>query len=107
MIVVSMTVCAQFKETPPAPYSPAVAHQKIQMLLESDDPDNPQQTAEKLSGLLVWYRDIVDEELIAAWTGDHRAKLPVLMPLLADSRVASAIVEFSWHVSSLSVYVSI
>ena len=75
----------------------AVARQKIRMLLESGDPDNRQQTAETLSGLLVWYRDIIDDELIAAWRGDQRASLPTLMPLLADSRVASAIVEFSWR----------
>ena len=96
-VAVSMTVSAQFKETLPAPYSPAVAHQKIRMLLESGDPDSPQQKTDTLSGLLVWYRDIVDDELIAAWRGDQRAKLPTLMPLYADARVASAVVEFSWH----------
>ena len=51
-VAVSMTVRAQFKETPPAPYSPAVARQKIRLLLESGDPDNRQQAAETLSGLL-------------------------------------------------------
>ena len=95
-VALSMPVCAQFKEAPPAPYSLAVARQKIRLLIETD-PDNRQQTAEKLSGLLVWYRDIVDDELIAAWKGDQRAKLPALMPLLADSRVASAIIDFSWR----------
>jgi hypothetical protein len=103
-VAVSMTVSAQFKETPSAPYSPAVARQKIRMLLESGDPDNRQQTAETLSGLLVWYRDIVDDELIAAWKGDQRANLPVLMPLYADSRVASAIVEFSWREQRASTF---
>ncbi len=96
-VAVPLVVSAQFKETPPAPYSLAVARQKIRLLIETGDPDNRQQTAEKLSGLLVWYRDIVDDELIAAWKGDQRAKLPALMPLLADSRVASAIIEFSWR----------
>jgi hypothetical protein len=96
-VAMSMTVSAQFKETPPAPYSPAVAHQKIRTLLTTGDPDNHQPTAETLSGLLVWYRDIVDDELIAAWRGDQREKVPALMPLYADSRVASAIVEFSWR----------
>jgi hypothetical protein len=76
LVAASMTVSAQFKETPPAPYSPAVARQKIRMLLESGDPDNRRQTADALSGLLVWYRDIVDDELIAAWRGEKRAKLP-------------------------------
>src|SRR5580704_15262640 len=103
-VAVSITVSAQFKETPPAPYSPAVARQKIRMLLESGDPDNRQQTAETLSGLLVWYRDIVDDELIAAWRGDQRAKLPTLMPLYADSRVASEIVEFSWRQQRASTF---
>lgn len=96
-VAVSVTVSAQFKEISPAPYSPVVARQKIRKLLESGDPENRQQTAETLSGLLVWYRDIVDDELIAAWKGDQRAKLPTLMPLYADSRVASAIIEFSWR----------
>jgi hypothetical protein len=96
-VAVSMAVSAQFKEAPPAPYSLAVARQKIRLLIETGDRDSRQQTAEKLSGLLVWYRDIVDDELIAAWKGDQRVKLPALMPLLADSRVASAIIEFSWR----------
>ncbi len=96
-LALSMTVSAQFKETPPAPYSPAVARQKIRQLIETGESGNRQQTAETLSGLLVWYRDIVDDELIAAWKGDQKASLPALMPLLADSRVASAVVESSWR----------
>jgi hypothetical protein len=94
---VGMTAGAQFKETPPAPYTPAVARQKIRTLIENVEPGNRQQTAETLSSLLVWYRDIVDDELIAAWKGDERANLPALMTPLADSRVASAIIEFSWR----------
>jgi hypothetical protein len=73
---VPIWVSAQFKQTPPAPYSPAVARQNIRLLIETGDPDNRQQTAAKLSGLLIWYRDIVDDELITAWTRDQRAKLP-------------------------------
>jgi hypothetical protein len=92
-----MPTVAQFKEAPPAPYSLTAARQKIRLLIQVGDPGKRQQTAETLSGLLVWYRDIVDDELIAAWKGDQRANLPALMPLLADSRVASAIVEFSWR----------
>jgi hypothetical protein len=88
---------AQFKETPPAPYTPAIARRKIRTLLESAGPDNRRQTADALSGLLVWYRDLVDDELIADWKGDDRANLPALMTPLADARVASAIVEFSWR----------
>jgi hypothetical protein len=88
---------AQFKETPPAPYTPAAARQKIRTLIENATPANRQQTNDTLSGLLVWYRDVVDDELIAAWKGDNRANLPPLITSLADSRVAAAIVEFSWH----------
>ena len=88
---------AQFKETPPAPYTPVAARQKIRTLIENAGPANRQQTNETLSSLLVWYRDVVDDELIAAWKGDNRANLPPLITSLADSRVASAIVEFSWH----------
>jgi hypothetical protein len=93
----TLAITAQFKEIPPAPYTPAVARQKIRTLLENGDPGSQQQTAEALSKLLVWYRDLIDEELIAVWKGDKRANLPTLMGLLADSRVASAIVEFSWR----------
>jgi hypothetical protein len=90
---VGMTARAQFKEVAPAPYTPVVARQKIRSLIGNAAP----QTAEALSKLLVWYRDIVDDELIAAWKGDNRANLPVLITPLADSRLASAIVEFSWR----------
>jgi hypothetical protein len=92
-----MTAAAQFKEVPPAPYTPAVARQKIRTLIGSADPGKPQQTVDTISGLLVWYRDVVDDELIAAWQGDQRANLPALITALADARVASAIVEFSWR----------
>src|SRR5579863_1405717 len=81
----SLAVRAQFKEIPPPPYTPAVARQKIRSLLQNDDPGNRQQTAATLSGLLVWYRDIFDDELIAAWKEDGRTNLPALMPLFADS----------------------
>jgi hypothetical protein len=84
---------AQFKETAPAPYTPAVARQKIRTLIANAG----SQTVDTLSGLLVWYRDVVDDELIAAWKGDDRANLPALITSLADARVASEIVEFSWR----------
>jgi hypothetical protein len=96
-VAVSMTAEAQFKEIPPAPYTPAVARQKIRTLIEQVGPGNRQQTTATLSSLLVWYRDLVDDELIAAWKGDERANLPALITSLADSRVASAIVDFSWR----------
>jgi hypothetical protein len=89
---------AQFKETAPAPYTPAVARQKIRTLIVNAGPQTAgSQTLDTLSGLLVWYRDVVDDELIAAWKGDSRANLPALITSLADARVASAIVDFSWR----------
>ena len=60
-----MTANAQFKEIKEAPFPPAIAHQKIGSLLENVAPDNRDQTVEKLSSWLAWYRDILDEELIA------------------------------------------
>ena len=92
-----MTASAQFKPVGPAPYSPTVAHQKIRTLLEGIDPGNSQKTIATLSGLLSWYRDILDEELIAAWQKDNRANVTEVLESLADSRVASKIVEFSWR----------
>jgi hypothetical protein len=91
------TAIAQFKVVGPAPYSPAVAHQKIKVLLDAVDPANRKQTIDTLSGLLAWYRDILDEELIAAWQKDTRANLPEVVEALADSRAASGIIEFSWR----------
>ena len=93
----AMMANAQFKPVGPAPYSPTVAHHKIRTLLEGIDPNNSQKTIATLSGLLSWYRDILDEELIAAWQKDTRANVIDVMESLADSRVASAIVEFSWR----------
>jgi hypothetical protein len=92
-----MTANAQFKVVGPPPYPPTVARQKIKTLLEGADAANRAQTAATLSGLLSWYRDLIDEELIAAWQKDSRANLTELMEPLSDSRVASAVVEFSWR----------
>jgi hypothetical protein len=92
-----MMANAQFKTIGPAPYSTTVAHQKIRTVLEGIDPNNSQKTIATLSGLLSWYRDILDEELIAAWQKDTRAIVTEVMESLADSRVASRVVEFSWR----------
>jgi hypothetical protein len=93
----SMAANAQFKVVGPPPYTPAVARQQIKTFLEKVDPGNRQQTIQTLTGLLAWYRDIIDEELIAAWHKDTRANLTEVAESLADSRVAVAIVEFSWR----------
>jgi len=95
--VVSATAIAQFKEVGPPPFSPTVARQKIRTYLEKVDSSNRKQTIDTLSGWLVWYRDILDEELIAAWQKDTRANLPEVMESLADSRSALSIVQFSWR----------
>jgi hypothetical protein len=93
----SIAAQAQFKVVGPAPYPPNVARQKIKALLEGVDPANRPQTVDTLTGLLFWYRDIIDDELLAAWQKDDRAKLTELMQPLADSRVAVGVVEFSWR----------
>lgn len=97
VLALATTAQAQFKETPPAPYSTDVARQKIRTLLDKVDPGNRQQTVDTLSGLVTWYRDILDEELIAAWQGDGRSNLPQVIESLADSHVAQVIVDFSWR----------
>jgi hypothetical protein len=89
----------QFKERGPAPFPPAVAHQRIKALLEKIDAGNANQTVTTLLGWVGWYRDILDEELIARWKGDERANLALAIGPLADAPVAAAIVEFSWRVN--------
>jgi len=88
---------AQFKEIREAPFPPSEAPQKIRILLESADRDNRNQTVATLLGWSDWYRDILDRELIERWKGDLRGNLTLVMHDLADSRVASEIVEFSWR----------
>jgi hypothetical protein len=96
--VAALPANAQFKTVGPAPYSPAVAHQRIRALLAKIAPPNQQQTIATLSGLLVWFREVADDELIAAWKKDEgRRNLPEAITALADGRVASAIIEFSWR----------
>lgn len=88
---------AQFKEIKEAPFPAAEAPRKIATLLESVGPDNRNQTVSTLLGWSDWYRDILDQELIARWQGNQRANLTLVMRDLANSHVASQIVEYSWH----------
>ena len=88
---------AQFKEIGPPPFSPAVAHQRIRTLLDNVEPANRQQTIDTLNGLTPWFRNILDEELIAGWQRDGRERLTLVMEPLADARVAAEVVEFSWR----------
>jgi len=91
------TLQAQFKEIGPPPVSATVARRQIRTLLEKVDSTNRKQTVDTISGLLVWYRDLADEELLSAWHGAGRAGLTQVLESLADAQVASGIVDFSWR----------
>jgi hypothetical protein len=97
LFAAGMTASAQFQIVGPAPVSATVARQRIRTLLEKVDPGNRQQTLKDIFGLANWYRDLIDEELIAAWQGVGRANLTGVMEPLADPHVAAAVVEFSWR----------
>jgi hypothetical protein len=97
LVAIGTAVKAQFRETPPAPYPQNVARDRIRAVLQDVNLDNRQQAIATVSGLLVWYRDLIDDELIAAWQRDGKAGMPQVIEALADSRVASDVVEFSWH----------
>lgn len=88
---------AQFKVTGPAPYSAPVARQKIKDLLAKMDSSTRKQNVNTLTGWLPWYRDIIDDELIAAWKKESRLNLPEVVQALADAKVADAVVAFSWR----------
>ncbi|HZL55744.1 MAG TPA: hypothetical protein VFC21_01605 [Bryobacteraceae bacterium] len=93
----NVPVNAQFKEIKAAPFSTAVARQKIRTLLENVDAGNRDRTVATISDWLNWYRDVLDEELIARWKSEGRANIPLVVAPLADARVAREIIEFSWH----------
>lgn len=97
-LAAGMPADAQFKAVGSPPYTPAVARQKIKALLAKVDPPNRQQTIDTISGLLIWYREIAADELIAVWKKDDgRENLPDVIRALADARVASEVVQFSWR----------
>jgi hypothetical protein len=96
ILVWSVTASAQFKVVGPAPFTEPVARQKIRAQLDNVTAANRQETLDTLNGWLAWYRDLLDEELIAAWKRDTRANLVEVMAPLANPRVASAVIEFSW-----------
>ena len=97
LLAVSLPASAQFKEVGPAPLPPAAARQKIRTSLEKLDADNRQQTLDSLNHLATWYREIIDAELSAAWKKESRGNLTGILETLADSRVASEIISFSWR----------
>jgi TonB family protein len=88
---------SQFKEIGPAPFSATTAHQEMRTLLDKVDAGNRQATVQRLSYLTAWFRDILDEELIAAWRRDGRANLQGVIEQLADPAVAAGIIQVSWH----------
>ncbi len=88
---------AQFKELGPAPFSQAVAHQRIRTLLNQVEPANRQQTIDQLNSLVPWFRNVLDEELIAGWQKDGRERLTLVMEPMADPHVATEVVGFSWR----------
>ena len=100
-----MAAIAQFKQVGPPPIPAPAARQKIRTLLENVNPDNRPQTIATMSGLLAWYRDLVDEEIIAAWQKDERANLPEVIESLADSHLALSILENSWRKQRAATFI--
>ena len=94
----------QFKQIGPPPFSPAVAHQRIRTLLDQVEPANRQQTIDKLNGLTPWFRNVLDEELIAGWQREGRERLTLVMEPFASPRIAAAVVEFSWRKRTHSTF---
>jgi hypothetical protein len=88
---------AQFQEIGPPPFSPAVAHQRMRALLDALEPGNSQQTIDSLNALTPWFRNVLDDELIAAWQRDSRERPMLVLEPLADAAVAAGVVEFSWR----------
>jgi hypothetical protein len=76
----------------------------MKQLLTSVTADNRKQTVQTLAGWVAWYRDILDEELVAAWRRDARANLPEVIMALSDDRVASDLVKFSWRESRQTTF---
>jgi hypothetical protein len=66
-------------------------------LLDQVEPVNRQQTIDKLNSLTPWFRNVLDEELIAGWQRDGRERLILVMEPLVSPRVAAGVVEFSWR----------
>jgi hypothetical protein len=106
LLAVSMLARGQFVQLGPPPVTADVAHQQIRTLLDNVDPSNRPQTVKRLSDLARWYRDILDEELIAAWAREGRENLPDVIEQLADPRVAAGVIEFSWRQQREAIFVS-
>jgi hypothetical protein len=96
---------AQFQIVGPAPISPAVARQRIRALLESVNAANLQETNRQLNSLINWYRELMDDEIVAAWQREGRSNLPPLVETWADARVAAGIVDYSWRQQRATTFI--
>lgn len=98
---------AQFTVVGPPPYSNAEAQKKVRAYLANVRVENRKQTVAELTRLLSWYRDLIDDELIAAWRQrpDRRLELAEVIRPLATPRVASGIIDFSWKNRSVAMRV--
>jgi hypothetical protein len=101
LLFVLLVACAaasgQFREIKAAPFSPAVARQKIRSELANLNAANRDQTVATISGWLNWFRDVLDDEMIARWKSDDRGNLPLAMTALGSARVARDVIDFSWR----------
>lgn len=104
ILALAMPAQAQFREIKAAPFPPAVARQRIRAQLASANAENKDAVVNTISAWLDWYRDILDEELIARWKSDARANLPLVMAPLADARVAREVVDYSWRVNRAEAF---
>lgn len=96
--LLTLPAIAQFTVVGPPPYSNAEAQKKIRGYLASVQVENRKQTIAELTRLLTWYRDLIDDELIAAWgtQPDRRLEIAEVIKPLATPRIAAGIVDFSW-----------
>ena len=99
LLLIAPIGCAQFTVVGPAPYTEPVAREKIRTSLENVEANHQKETIDTLTGLLTWYRDLIDDELVTAWQkeSDKRLDLSGVIDTLATPRVASGIMEFSWR----------
>lgn len=96
---------AQFQIVGPAPVSAAVARQRIRALLENVSAANLQETNKQLNSLINWYRELLDDEIVAAWQREGRSNLPPLVETWADARIAAGIVDYSWRQQRAATFV--
>ncbi len=99
--------CAIHRSWPSALFQRRSTEEKSASFLQSVHAENRKQTVAELTRLLSWYRDLIDDELIAAWRQqpDRRMELAEVIKPLATPRVASGIIDFSWKNRSTAMQV--